>query len=174
MVCSKNIVTTTNELFCCQGIERSLILRFALIRIFVTLLAWKRNIRRGISRNFQRSKFPIIATVTFSLFPRFKNQFLREWNRWTMNIVCRILPRLFSRYSHLPVSCSPSRLFRAEPILPRALFNSYFRVWTVSLLSLPVMPYADIVQFHRPIRNLEILHSSFPPLSTRYNCRHLY
>lgn len=39
MVCSKNIVTTTNELFCCQGIERSLILRFALIRIFVILLA---------------------------------------------------------------------------------------------------------------------------------------
>lgn len=60
-------------------------------------------LRTGISRFSTFEIFNHRHRYVFT-FPRFKNQFLRECNRRTMNI----LPRLFSRYYHLLVSCTTS------------------------------------------------------------------
>ena len=77
-------------------------------------------------------RYSIITTVTFSLFLGLKTSFYESWNRRTSSFILSLLSHLLSFLLFI------SRLFRA------ALFNSYFRVWTVSLLSLPVMPYTRI------------------------------
>lgn len=81
-------------------------------------------------------RFSIIATVTFSLFPGLKTSFYESWNRWTTNIVIYSLVTFASSFV--------SSLFAISRLFCAVLFNSYFRVWTVSLLSLPVMPYTRI------------------------------
>lgn len=94
---------------------------------------------------------------TFSLFPRFKNQFLRECNRWGTS--CHV-------YSL--VTLASSRLFRRFVVPSIPIFASGPFHFSRFLLCR--------IRGYRPIRSEESGDSpSFASLyHALYNCRHLY
>lgn len=169
MVCSKNIVTTTNELFCCQGIERSLILRFALIRIFVTLLARKRKIRRGIYRGiFNVRNFQSSPPLRFHFFPGLKTSFYESGidGRWTSSAAsCRVyslVTRIFPFLVHHLVYSAQNRFCHALSLIP--IFASgpfhfsrfllcHTRISSNSIVQSGIWRFS-ILPFHRSLRDI--------------------